>query len=324
MLIAALAPAAFAADEFDAARAAFDRYREALTAVGEAMGRGDQAAVAAAESTAQQFLIQARREYELHRADNSRKPDVLAGYADVLQQMRDYDLAAKFYRAAAGYSPESPTLWLNLGMSLGHMGSSYRPEAVAALQRCVGMDGPPQLRGQAFIELGDLYRDMGIAPVAADYYRDARTLVPDSLEPPIALAAMELRQGRVTEAAQAIEALGNLPPDASGRLREHLGAALTHFEDRRLSFEDTAAAHLAYAKLLFLGGRYQDCPGPLERSAALDGNNAIAWNLLGSISRQLGNEQRAREAFARSLEINPDQPRTREALDALAQPPLSN
>jgi tetratricopeptide (TPR) repeat protein len=41
--------------------------------------------------------------------------------------------------------------------------------------------------------------------------------------------------------------------------------------------------------------------------------------MIGSISAQLGRVEQAREAFERSLALNPDQERTREALKALPE-----
>ncbi|MDZ4860566.1 MAG: hypothetical protein SGI88_16440, partial [Candidatus Hydrogenedentes bacterium] len=53
------------------------------------------------------------------------------------------------------------------------------------------------------------------------------------------------------------------------------------------------------------------------RSLRIDGKNFAALNLMGSVYRGLNRLRGAREAFMRSLELNADQPRTRQALDEL-------
>ena len=155
---------------------------------------------------------------------------------------------------------------------------------------------------------------MGLRQFAASYYKQACTAAPDALQPKVALAALKIRDGLILEASADLDALGTIPPGSMLMVQQNLGAALTDFRDRRLWFSDTGANHLAYTKLLLRAGRNAESLQPLERALELDGGNFVPWNLLGSLSRELGNYARAREAFTKSLELNPDQPRTEEAL----------
>jgi Flp pilus assembly protein TadD len=114
-----------------------------------------------------------------------------------------------------------------------------------------------------------------------------------------------------------IEALGALSPESTGMAMEYVGGAVRDFFDSQLFVPDTAPDHLALAKALVLAGRRSECALAAERAVALDSTSIVGWNLLGSVSRDAGDTVRARTAFTRSLELDPSQTRTREALEAL-------
>ncbi len=136
----------------------------------------------------------------------------------------------------------------------------------------------------------------------------------------IALLGIDFREGRVVEAASATDQVGGLLPAEATYLDAMLQFGYEGFHETRASFEDRAENHMAYAKLLTRLNRLSEALFAFQRAAELDEENVVALNFLGSIAREVGDTERARQAFERSLEADPDQPRTRDALQALDTP----
>jgi Flp pilus assembly protein TadD len=90
-----------------------------------------------------------------------------------------------------------------------------------------------------------------------------------------------------------------------------------NFRRDRVIVPDTAAAQRGLAKICVRLGFLQEGRLAIERAVHLEDTDVFSWNLLGSLSRQAGELERARVAFTRSLELEPDQPRTKQALEEL-------
>ena len=190
-------------------------------------------------------------------------------------------------------------------------------EAKDALARAAALSGGGPVEGAARAVLGRYYWDKKLFDFAEEQWTLALKAAPGEALAQAGLAAVLARRGAVREASQRIAALAQAPPDVLAAVVQMLGEALEDFEQSGLWFEDTADAHFAYASLLFRAGKYGESVAPLERTVRLDPKNHVAWNMLGSISMQLGRTARAREAFETSLKLNPEQERTREALRSL-------
>lgn len=316
----AAAVSASGAGPFDEARAHLQQYYENIGQALEASRAGDTAQAGRLRDQAAGYLRQALSQFESGDAGKSRDPSVLSGYGDALQQFEAYDLAAEMYTRASRFNPKSATLWLNLGISLSHLRDEDRPAAVEAFQRSATLADRPEVKAEALTQLGHAYREMGMDAIAGGYYDEAIALNAASAVAHFGRIALMIRAGQVIEADRAIDSLGAMAPETQAALQTFLAEALEQFRRRRLFFADTAEAHLAYAKIVFRSGGSNEALAPLSRSLEIDGSNVVAWNFLGSLARGLGHIERAREAFQRSLEINPDQPRTRGALDALGNP----
>ncbi|MEK7794844.1 MAG: tetratricopeptide repeat protein [Candidatus Hydrogenedentota bacterium] len=287
------------------------------TDVQAALDVGDSQRAQALGDEAKSLLARSRAAFEGSGIKTSDVPQDLATYGDILTRMGDVDLAANVYRRAAERAPQSPTLWLNLGRALRATGPKYWEEALVAMRSCIRLTNDPALVAAAHEDAGDLLLLMNHASLAEQDFREALSFVPNAPRAKIGLAASLIHRGRVREGMTEIEALGPLSPESTGIAMEYVSRAVQDFFDAQLYVPDTAADHLALAKALVLAGRRGECALAVERAAALDPDNTIAWNLLGSVSREAGDIVRARTAFTKSLELDPDQSRTREALDAL-------
>ena len=305
------------AEEWAAGSERMDLYRQEMTAVAAAQQAQDGAAYAKHQDAAQTNLREARRIFEQSKAGESKDPDVLVDYAEVLFNQGDFDLAADAWRSATQTKSgkTNPWFWFQLGRSLSALeGESYNLEAVEALRKAMALNPEPAGMANAQAVLGRVYWRLGLYDLAESNLAEAAQRAPGDLGIVAMLATLRVRDGHVREAADAFDAMGFAPPEYTVLLE----SALDDFAQRREWFTDTAEDHLAYAKLLVRLARFGDAMAPLERSLKLDPDNVVAWNLLGSINRQRGDTDAARVAFQRSLDVDPDQPRTRAALDALA------
>jgi cytochrome c-type biogenesis protein CcmH/NrfG len=87
-----------------------------------------------------------------------------------------------------------------------------------------------------------------------------------------------------------------------------LRKALLTFERTGGWFEDTAANHAAYAKLLYRAGRITDAVLAARRSVILNEGDYETWNFIAAMQLQVGNLEHAEQAYGHSLTARPDQP----------------
>ena len=269
------------------------------------------------EAKANKMFEEARRLFEEAGGLSLEDAEALADFAGVLQSLNDSDLAADALRRAARLQPDHAGLWLALGRGL--LTPLYRrpQEAEGALKRAIEGARETPSRGSACV-LGRLYWDRALTDFAEQEWAGALEVSPDNVIAQIGMAALLARRGEMVAASQRVQQAAQASPEVLAIAAELIGKGLQDFERSGLWFEDTAEAHYAYASRLVRAGRYAESVAPLERTVKLAPENHVAWNMLGSVCAQLGHTERAREAFKRSLEIEPAQERTREALKALS------
>lgn len=298
---------------------ALSRKAEELTAALQQLATaGNAGAYALTEQDLRKTLKAMALEYELAGVPESDDPALLLEYAEVQGRLSNWDLAANALRRAAELKPEDAKTWGLLGQAEAELGPSHATEAVEALRRVLELEPEGGSAALAHALLGRIFTDQSLYALARKHYERALELNPDRTASRIALAALDIREGRLEQASEALDALAQTGADAEAANRGLITEAVAAFDATRQTITDEAAKHLAYAKLLVRAGRIEDCLWPLGRALELDPNNYIAWNMAGSIRQGMGQTDRAREAFERSLQVNPDQPRTRESLEQLS------
>lgn len=288
--------------------------REA-SAAAFAQGKEEEGASLAAKSA--ELLEQARTEYEALGAAESSDIGVLFGYADTLNELGDFDLAEKALLRAVAADPESAEAWFKLGQTEGKLGPRGESRGIRALRRAVAIEPKSGITVQANASLGALYQQSGLFELARDAYQRALDQDPAHAGSKLAVASLDAREGKMVKAKEAYDSIANASSDYGPFIAQTLSVALDEFEQSRRWLDDTAEAHFAYAELLVRAGRLPDAFWPLSRALKLDDQNYVGWNLMGSILRSLGQTKGARDAFARSLALNADQPRTAQALGEL-------
>lgn len=266
---------------------------------------------------AQKLLSEARADFEAIGARHSNDPKLLTDYADLLIGAGDYDLAEQVLLRAVKIDPEDAAIWLKLGQTQAALGPKSESRAIRSLRKAASIEPKTKSTVQANASLGALYQESGLYEFARESYLKAIAQDPEHMGSKLALASLDAREGKMVKANEAYESIESQTTEYAPFIKRTLGPALDGFAQSRRWLPDTAEMHLAYAELLIRADRLEESFWPLNRSLKIDDKNYIAWNLMGSVMRGMNRLKGSREAFMRSLELNPDQPRTREALTEL-------
>ncbi|PCJ61003.1 MAG: hypothetical protein COA73_07870 [Candidatus Hydrogenedentota bacterium] len=256
--------------------------------------------------------------YQQARADVSSNAERVLEFAEVAEAAGERDLAALAYHHLTELEPDEWKWKLNAGRSYRLAGDAFQDNALRFLQACTTGEGAPDdIRADAYVELGKIYWGLGLFENAGGFFSSAQALNPDHTPARIGTAAVAIRDGDMAAGSTILDGLVQVSQEDTALMNFLLADALRRFDDSRGIFPDTAEQHYAYARLLVRVGKYYETMLALERSVALNGDNYPAYNLLGGVLSQIGEQDRARKAYETSLEMNPDQPRTREILGQL-------
>jgi len=290
-----------------------EQFREQRDAFFEAQAGGDFEAMDRIAREQREMLDEARGDLQAQNAAQSRDPAVLKDLATVLGMDGDYDLAADTLERATEHAPDDAESWLMLGEMRMHLGDAAAPDAGLALRQCLALEPGSQTAAHAYGLMTALYLDMGLIPMARRVLEEGHELEEGHPALDIAALALDIAEGRIEEAYEALDAQGIIPIRGM-KLIEH---ALELFEASGHAVPNTAGAHTAYARILFRVGETHRCAAPLERAVTLDPEDTAAWNLLGSVYLTMGRYDSAEHAFAESLAVDEDQPNVRDVLEAL-------
>jgi len=294
-----------------------ETYRAKVQEAQEALAAGNadegQQATRRAETLLNEALT-AFRDWDVLERENS---EALRVYGELEQDAGNYDLAAEAWERVVRMAPDDGEAWYRYGSNLSLLGAPRFAQAVSALRTAIERTDRTEVKGAAHTTLGRTYFEQGYFEFAEEQYREAIALAGENPRPKVGLAAVEFRDGNVVEAIDLQREAGPIAPEWAHEMSRLMDTARVDFEARREYFPDTAEHHLAYAQLLVQSNYMASALRPLERAVTLEPENIVALNMLGSINMSLGQSDEAREAFEKSLEINPGQPRTRQSLDQL-------
>ncbi len=317
LIVLAMAPHAFGQSALDDAKAKAKAGREEIVRAETMRRENDGDEVREVEQNAVRLISEARRAYESAHVLDSKDVEAIADFANLYELTNDHDLAAEAYERAMALAPESAEYALKAGLALARLGEPGAKGALAHFDRALKLSDAAAVVAPAEAGRGDVYWKLEYYGFALEAYEAALAVEEENVRARLGKAVCLARRGDVSEAAALFDGLGALPPDATFLSKELLQSALGDFQRDRMWFTDTAAHHLDYAKLLLRADRMPESMLAISRSVALDDSNYVAWNMLGSVAIQLGQRERAVEAFETSLKVNPDQERTRQTLDAI-------
>ena len=304
------------ASPLDAARAQWAEYGSAKQAQSEAETQGDAKATQEQNDKARQALSKAVNLFREAGAGTSTDPAVRAEYVVALQTRGDYDWAAEVLKGSTALEPNRAALWREYGQVAFMCGTALKRDAVPALKKALELDGTAPEAVRTHNSLGDIYFDQALYALARQQYEAALALQPDDTAAHIGHALTSIQAGNLAAGSQEIDALGEAAKDFDVPLRVRLRPVLADF-DRWSKVEDTLENHKAYCRLTYRAGRPIDTLLAAERVLKLEPANINMLNFVGAICGQVGNLPQARSAYAKSLEIKPDQPDIRETLGEL-------
>ncbi len=313
-----LGHSAFADSSLAEARAKITNYEKSLLKASQAMAKQDAEEYQKYNKEAARFLEEGREAFDALVDLKSRDAELLSEYAQVLGHSQDFDLAVEALRRVVEIKPQDTDALLALCRVLMRMGASSAADAEEAVRRALDVLAESgETLHEAVTLLGDLQSSGGAYDLARKNYAKAIEANPGFPAASIGLAALEIREGKLAEGLTRVESLGALSPELSQRMSAVIAGSLSDFERRRRSMQDTPENHYAYAKLLFQAGRADESLFAALHSVKMKNDDHQVWNFIGSVSRILGNSQQAKKAFERSLELEPEQPRTISVLNEL-------
>lgn len=300
----------------DEARAKWAEYESAQRAQEEARNQGNAGAAQEQVEKARQALSGAVALYQKAGAAASKDLSVRQEYTKALRIRGDFDWAAEVLKGSVALEPSNASLWREYGEALFRGTTELRRQAGPAFQKALELDGTAPEAVRSHTDLGDVYFDQALYPFARQHYEAALALQADYTPARIGRALMILQAGNLLQGSQELDALGGAAKDFDTLVRTRLRRILADF-DRSGRLEDTVENHQAYCRLAYRAGRPVDALLAAERVLKLDPANVDTLNFVGAVCGQVGNLAQARSAYAKSLEIKPDQPHVRETLQEL-------
>ena len=228
-----------------------------------------------------------------------------AGMAN--ERTGNYPQAVRIYQRGLEVDPDNAELLNSLGFALFQQGQS--DEAVLALEKALTVD-PKHAKAHNNLALASI--DLGELEIAEAHYRESLAVEPNAAIYNDLGFVLE-RQGLIEDAADAYrEALG-LDPE-SGTVHYNLGASLARagqFEQAEphlraaIARAPTTQAHTGLGIVLREQGRENDAITHLEAAIEADPTNAAPYDHLGSILVRQGKLEGAEQVYRRLLQHRP-------------------
>lgn len=302
------------------AREATADYKKEIAAQQSALADGLYNEADARGAAAQAALKRSLAAYEAAGAPSDAATDVLFEYADTARLLGYFDLAGEAMETVVAREPANARAWGVLGASEIECGPKHEPRGLEALLKSLSLDVESKDSVPVRVALGKLYYSQGLYDFAREQLEKAVAAAPDNAEAVIRLAALQVRAGQIREASAAIDALGKAAQPHDALARVLLRECLDTYEHDGGIFDDTAENHVAFSKLLYRAARIPEALLAASRAISLKPDDFDTLNFAGSMYIQMGNADGARQAYEKSLSVNPDQPMVREALTKLPPP----
>lgn len=286
---------------------------------GDAAMRAHTAALAQGDSElAQTELTNARDAFaEVSRWSMSINPSRIDSleqalyYGEALTLARQYDLAARTYQRGFELDSSADKAALLAARNFRKTGPSFF-EAATELFSSIPEDS--DYAEEVAAEQGRIYHELKLMRQARTSYERALSSETKPIIAQLGLALIDISEGRVAQGGAVLDNLETLDELDATFINRELPNSLKRIEKRHLTIPSDAESQAAYAQLLARTGRTYEAIAAIEHALLLDKSRYVWYNLLGGLTFQQGMGDRSRAAYTRSLELNPDQPVTRQML----------
>ncbi|HDP34075.1 MAG TPA: tetratricopeptide repeat protein, partial [Candidatus Hydrogenedentes bacterium] len=262
--------------------------------------------IAAAQAPASQdrgALTHQLREQEALGAATTSDEELQRRYIATLTALGYHDLVAEQYVGMLRRQSDNPSLWRLAGEAWMRVGPYGRNKAFEALKKAQALDAEAY---ETLFLLAHLYHHEGLYAAAEDLYEAVLAKAPEHTRALLGRAVLMARNGDIAEASRSFDEIGAAAQEYDVEARIMLRKALFDFERRGGWFEDNAANHAAYARLLYRAGRLTDALMAARRAVAHNEDDYRTWNFIAAMSLQIGNLENAEQAYGKSLAANPD------------------
>ncbi|MFP6582302.1 MAG: hypothetical protein VCD00_07070 [Candidatus Hydrogenedentota bacterium] len=286
-----------------------------MKAYHEAIRKGDQETAHAEKEKAQAAFAEVAKWALTIAPERLDDPEAARRYGKTLELARQYDLAARGYTRAWVIDPEDEDSAVAAARNCRKSGPSFFEEALDIL-RAVLRDDTLESKpsSEANAEMGRIFHEMKLIRLAQPAYVKAKESDPTSIVARLGLAIIDISEGRLVEGNSALNQLTGLDEIDARFLDVALPDALSRLDKRQIAIPGNADAHAAYAQLLDRAGRSFEALTAIEHAVMLDNSQYVWYNLKGGIAYRQGMANRAITAYTKSLEMNSDQPVTRQML----------
>ncbi|HQO38626.1 MAG TPA: tetratricopeptide repeat protein [Candidatus Omnitrophota bacterium] len=256
-------------------------------------------------------------------------PSILARLGECYAMVNDHEKAAASYRHAIKLSPGDFDNYIVLGDILAKSGRA--DEAIACLREAAAID---ERAPRIYIKLGKLYLKKGAYENAIESFMRVLKLDPESVEVYSMLADACEALDRKDEALDAVRKLVALKPDDAGGYNRlaHLYAARGIRDAARTAFEKAIEldplSHDSYAGLAMLDAEENDYRNAIDMIEQAVGSmarnrpyliealhnfqmaltlspNAQGFSRVGALYFQMGEYEKAIEAYQEALSMSP-------------------
>lgn len=247
--------------------------------------------------------------------DRFRDRDDALRYAVTMELASENDLAARGFARAYQLSPDNADAGISAARNWRMSGDVGLDKALAVLIT-MNQSGDSEDTSSAPLhsELGRVYLEQGLPDLALEAYRKALEKDATYVDAIIGEGVLAMRNGDLRGAFTRLGALTEMTDEQAQFLEEQLIAAELHIEELRVPIGDQ---HFEYAMLLSRARRVYEALLVAEHAVMLDNATFATYNLLGGLLMQQGMQERAITAYRKSLEMNPDQARTRAMLEQI-------
>lgn len=232
--------------------------------------------------------------------------EALRNGSEAMQAGR-FEEARKWFGSAVAASPQNPDALMALGIANLRVG---KPDAAAdALRRCVQLQ--PSMPG-AELFLGIAYAQMHRVPEAVAALQQAMNRDPNDAQAAMWLGVVELQDGHPEKATASLDRAAELAPNDLNIL-EYRGKA--HTDVAYASYARMAAidpkswhVHRVQAQIFDQQSRYTDAIVEFKEAIRQAPLNSDLYEELAAVYRKSGALEQAQQAYAKELELSPNNP----------------
>ena len=217
------------------------------------------------------------------------------------------DDAEKAFRTAVKLAPQLPEAHLDLGLVLGRLGKL--DDAIASVNEALRLN--PKL-DSAHMFLGIFCYQANRPTEAVTALKQELTQSPDNVEALTWLGTVELATGHPDRATGPFDRAHELAPKDLNVLeyrgRAHSAVARDSYSGMALIDPGSWHVHRVRAQLYADEGRHPEAIAEYEEAVKLETRNPDLYEALGDEYRAANQLQGARKAYAKELELSPQNP----------------